>query len=90
MRKFVIFVEIKLRMVATTAFDEIIDFLAGHNPERIINFHPSQKTQNRVEFLLETKRQENLTLEERNELEYYLMLEHIIRMAKAKALKSLA
>lgn len=77
-------------MVATTAFDEIIDFLAGHNPQKVIQFHPSEKTQQRVEFLLEKKKIGSLSDKEKSELDYFLMLEHIIRLAKARALKSLA
>ena len=30
------------------AFDEIVDFLAGHQPEKIFAFHPSDETQKRV------------------------------------------
>jgi len=75
-------------MVVTKAFDEIIDFLAGYNTERILNFHPSQKTQNRVELLLAKKKNQELSSTEKSELDYFLMLEHIIRLAKAKALKS--
>jgi len=77
-------------MIATTAFDEIIDFLAGHNPQKVINFHPSDKTQKRVEFLIEKKQENSLSNKEKSELDYFLMLEHIIRLAKARALKSLA
>lgn len=75
-------------MVATKAFDEIIDFLEGYNTERILNFHPSPKTQNRVELLLTKKKNQELSSTEKSELDYFLMLEHIIRLAKAKALKS--
>ncbi len=75
-------------MTATTAFDEIIDFLAGYEPERILNFHPSKKTQKRVELLLTKKHKDQLSIKEKKELDYFLMLEHIIRLAKARALKS--
>ncbi len=76
-------------MTATRAFDEVIDFLAGHDPQRVIDFHPSEKTQDRVELLLHKKREDTLTDSDKSELEYFLMLEHIMRMAKAKAMKSL-
>jgi len=75
-------------MVTTNAFDEIIDFLAGYEPERILNFHPSPKTQKRVESLLAKKHTSQLSSKEKSELDYFLMLEHIIRLAKARALKS--
>ncbi len=75
-------------MIDAKAFDEIIDFLVGYEPERILGFHPSNKTQKRVELLLEKKHNKELDSKEKSELEYYLMLEHIIRLAKARALKS--
>lgn len=77
-------------MVANTAFDEMIDFLAGYEPDRILNFHPSEKTQTRVEILLKKQVSQQLSQSESSELAYFSMLEHIIRMAKARALKMLA
>lgn len=77
-------------MIETNAFDEIIDFLAGYEQERILNFHPSKKTQKRVELLLAKKHSKQLTKKEKSELDYFLMLEHVIRMAKARALKNAA
>jgi len=77
-------------MVPLKVFDEFIDFLAGYEPDRIINYHPSDKTQQRVEKLLYKQQYEKLSKKEQSELDYFLMLEHIIRLAKARALKSLA
>lgn len=77
-------------MIPLDVFDEFIDFLAGYEPQRIINYHPSDKTQKRVEKLLTKKHNNQLSKKEQNELDYFLMLEHIIRLAKARALKSLA
>lgn len=77
-------------MVKVSAIDEIIDFIAGNEPTRILNFHPSDKSQERVELLLSKKQDNQLTATEERELEYFSMLEHIIRLAKAKALKSMA
>jgi len=77
-------------MIESNAFDEIIDFLAGYEPQRILNFHPSKKTQKRVEKLVNKKHNKKLTKKEKRELDYFLMLAHIIRMAKARALKSVA
>jgi len=77
-------------MVPLDVFDEFVDFLAGYEPERILNYHPSSKTQKRVEKLLSKKQNKQLSTKEQHELDYFLMLEHIIRLAKARALKSLA
>jgi len=77
-------------MIPLEVFDEFVDFLAGYEPERILNYHPSAKTQRRVEKLLSKKHDKQLSTKEQHELDYFLMLEHIIRLAKARALKSLA
>ncbi len=71
----------------TAVFDDLIDFLACSEFERILNFHPSETTQKRVEQLLKKKYIGQLSLKEKRELEYFLMLEHVIRLAKARALK---
>lgn len=76
-------------MVETSAFDEIVDFLSTYQPEKILNFHPSEATQERVEWLLERKHSNKISNKEQNELQHFLMLEHIIRLAKSKALKKI-
>lgn len=76
-------------MIQTTIYDEIIDFLAALNPQKVLGFHPSDENQQQIELLLEKNREKTLNEKEQLELDYYLMLEHIIRMAKAKALQTL-
>jgi len=70
---------------------ELVDFVAGGTtPEAVINFHPSEKAQERVADLVERNRRSSLTPEERAELDHFLELEHILRLAKAKARSILA
>lgn len=70
----------------TPAYLEIIDFIAaGTTPERVASFRPSLEAQQRVSELLEREKQSELPPEERAELDHYEALEHILRMAKAKA-----
>ena len=65
---------------------ELVDFVAGGStPEDVINFHPSAAAQNRVAGLIERERESTLTDGETAELNHFLELEHILRMAKAKA-----
>jgi hypothetical protein len=65
---------------------ELIDFVAGGTtPEDVIHFHPSAEAQQRVSELMERERESQLTQEETSELAHFLELEHILRMAKAKA-----
>ena len=76
--------------VQTKAYDEIIDFIIkGKPPEEIISFKPSDNTNKRVEYLIYKERDEGLTPPETSELEHYLLIEHLMRLAKARAKKQL-
>jgi hypothetical protein len=65
---------------------ELVDFVAGGTtPQDVVNFRPSAAAQRRVQDLIEREREARLTPEEAAELGHFLELEHILRMAKAKA-----
>jgi len=68
------------------AYLEIIEFIAaGTTPQAVANFRPSPEAQQRVGELLDREKEGALAPEERTELDHYEELEHILRMAKAKA-----
>jgi hypothetical protein len=72
--------------VMTRAYEEIIDFLAaGTTPESLINFQPSEVVKERVAELIVREKMGNLADDEKAELDHYLMLEHLLRLAKARA-----
>ena len=64
---------------------EIIDFIAGNNPEAVSQFRPSPQAQRRLEDLIEREKDGGLSPDEKAELDHFMELEHIMRMAKAKA-----
>lgn len=65
---------------------ELVDFVAGGTtPEDVVNFRPSTEAERRVAELIEREGKSQLTPEEATELTHFLELEHILRMAKAKA-----
>ena len=71
---------------ASPAYLEIIDFIAaGSTPEAVAQFTPSAKAQQRVSELIEHAKENSLSPEEELELVHFMELEHILRMAKAKA-----
>jgi hypothetical protein len=72
-------------MAEISLYDEIADFLATAAPAKILAFKPSAATQERLEFLIWRKKEGNLSDQEASELLHYLMLEHILRLAKARA-----
>jgi len=71
---------------AHPAYMELIEFIAsGTTPEAVIEFRPSESTQQRVSELIERKHDGLLSEGEASELDDFLQLEHIMIMAKARA-----
>ena len=65
---------------------EVLEFLAAlPAPEEILKLRPSEAFTRRVERLLENNRSGGLDAQEAQEWESYEFLEHLVRMAKAKA-----
>lgn len=76
---------------ASPAYFEIIDFIAaGATSESVARFHPSAEAQRRVAELIEREKESGLSADEKAELDHFMELEHIIRMAKARARQILA
>jgi hypothetical protein len=68
------------------AYFEIIEFIAaGTTPDAVVHFRPSSEAQQRVAELIEREREGSLSTEEKAELDHFVELEHILRMAKATA-----
>ncbi|OUL30388.1 hypothetical protein [Nostoc sp. 106C] len=70
----------------TKVYDEIIDFIAaGTTPQSVVKFQLSDSTKERLEYIVYQHKMGQLTPEEKKELDYFLTLEHIMTLAKAKA-----
>ena len=54
-------------------------------PETVVQFGPSPEAQQRLAALIEREKADNLSPEEKAELNHFMELEHILRMAKARA-----
>ena len=68
------------------AYDELVDFIAaGSTPASLIDFQPSQESKARVQELIRKEKDAGLLPEEATELDDYLKLEHLMRLAKARA-----
>ena len=68
------------------AYDEIVEFIAsGTTPETVASFEPSQATKNYVADLIHKEKTAGLTPEEVLELDHFMKLEHLMRLAKARA-----
>ena len=72
--------------VASPIYFEIIDFIAaGTTPQSVADFRPSPEAQERLAGLIESEKAGGLSPEEKAEVDHFMELEHILRMAKARA-----
>ncbi len=68
------------------AYEEIVEFIArGTTPNNVAAFRPSEKTKELVADLIQREKTSGITSEEESELNHYLQLEHLMRLAKARA-----
>jgi hypothetical protein len=73
-------------MSTPKAYEEVIDFIAaGTSPRNVVAFRPSEGAKARVAGLIEREKGGELSPEEKSELDHYLQLEHLMRLAKARA-----
>jgi hypothetical protein len=73
-------------MRTAKAYEEIIEFIAaGTSPSNLVAFRPSEEARERVLHLIQQEKAEGLSSEEKSELEHYMQLEHLMRLAKARA-----
>lgn len=78
-------------MSETRAYEEVIEFIAaGSSPDDVAAFRPSEAARERVAELVHREKTATLTVEERSELDHYLQLEHLMRLAKARARRNLS
>jgi hypothetical protein len=74
-----------------SAYEEIIEFIAaGTTPGHVAAFRPSANTKARVADLIQREKASGISPDEESELQHYLQLEHLMRLAKARARQHLA
>ncbi len=68
------------------AYDELVDFIAaGTTPKGVVDYRPSEITKDHVADLIHRQKTVGLSVEETSELNHYLQMEHLMRLAKARA-----
>jgi hypothetical protein len=68
------------------AYEEVIEFIAaGASPQDVIAFRPSETAKARVADLVAREKKEGLSPAEATELNHYAQIEHLMRLAKARA-----
>ncbi|MEO8497166.1 MAG: hypothetical protein ABI614_19000 [Planctomycetota bacterium] len=70
------------------AYDEIVEFIAaGTTSASVARFEPSQQTKDQVAELVHKEKTIGLTVDESSELDHFMKIEHVMRLAKARARK---
>lgn len=72
-------------MTSATVYEHIADFIADMNPQMILDLKAPDEMRYKLEYLLDKEKDETLTLEEKDDLDHYMILERLIRMAKTRA-----
>lgn len=77
-------------MTAQLAYDHVADFIATMNPAKILELRAPETMRLRFEELIEQEKDGQLSATEKDELDHYIVLERLIRLAKAHARLKLA
>jgi len=72
------------------AYEEVVEFIAMRGPQEVIEFKPSEAARQRVWDLIEREKTSGLSPDEKAELDHYMEVEHLMRLAKARARQLLA
>jgi hypothetical protein len=73
------------------AYEELVEFIAANTPPaKLIAFRQSEETRNRVADLLFREKSGGLSRDEASELDHFVEIEHLMRLAKARARQRLA
>ncbi len=77
-------------MTAQLAYDHVADFIATMNPAKILELRAPESMRLRLEELIEQEKDGQLSVTDKDELDHYIVLERLIRLAKAHARLKLA
>jgi len=73
-------------MSTARVYEEIVEFIAGGtSPSGVIAFEPSASAKARVADLVSREKTTGLSADEKSDLDHFIELEHIMRLAKARA-----
>ena len=68
------------------AYEEFVDFIAGGTTSQsVVDFRPSESTKAHVADLIRRQKVHALSAAETTELSHFLQIEHVMRLAKARA-----
>ncbi len=66
-------------------YDQVADLIALLEPKKIAALRPSDEMQTRFNFLVEKQKHQDIEAAEKDELNHFIVLERLFRLAKIKA-----
>jgi hypothetical protein len=73
-------------METARAYEEVVNFIATQTARNsLISFHPSEQAKERVMELIQKEKESGMATDEKSKLDHYMQLEHLMRLAKARA-----
>jgi hypothetical protein len=77
-------------MTIYAVYDQIADLLSGLDPAKVVALKPTAEIQKRFEALVEKKHNQTLDEMEKDELDHFVVIERLMRLAKIRARNRLA
>ena len=77
-------------MTVQTIYDHLAETIAAMNPTKVLEIRAPKLASERLESLVTKEKEQGLSAVEKDELDHYLVLERLIRLAKAHARLKLA
>lgn len=81
--------QFEINMNSITIYDDIACLIASLNPRKLFELKAPKEAQARFSKLLKKERNKGLSIDEKDELDHYIILERLIRHSKAHARKQL-
>ncbi len=66
-------------------YDQIAEIIARAEPEKVLEMRASEGMQQRFNALVEKSKSEDISSQERDELNHFVMIERLLRLAKIRA-----
>lgn len=68
-----------------TIYDQLAQVLAQIDPQKLLSMRADEQTQQRLTVLLQKNNDHTLSIEEKDELDHFIVLERLFRLAKMRA-----
>ena len=77
-------------MTIYSVYDQIADLIASLPPAKVLALRPPQEVINHFELLVEKSKNNQISSAEKDELDHFIVLERLIRLAKIRVQDNIA